>query len=543
MISDALSVNNDCPSSEWQAIQTYLRETNNDVPTLYQNLSGPLSPSGLQVTGRQSRRQLAIRDFHYTPGYGASYAQHVAFGSSQHAAVADALTSTATLWAVALNNVTTSGHGSVLDQLDAIHSITTAYYQPYTLVFCGHDIIRGQRDERPVVFPVLQGSEEQMLHRAEFDNSTISVYGFNFSGLSRSQILDTPGPLSETRLRWVELPQDPFNGTAIGAVVLLPRSSKNLTQELLVCNIGAGWGASALNTSSFGGAAGPAQSEISTKDFPQRSFPAPDPVDPSDAETTAGLAAFGAFELPIFPERPIVLTEDWARYLNPSLSYANTTVFDTLMASNLTLVDISISAEIILAGLVTNGLSRVGSTSQLQGNLRTTTKPDGETAIDGNYWFSGKGDIFDVDPNESKDWVKLHVSSVFQGYAYNTHGLTPKLAIGFLIAYCLLVLAHISYAAISGISATCWDSIGEVTALAVNSMPTTLLRNTCAGIAELGIFKLPVRVLAIRDEEGDGEHLELIFGTTDEKTVENKIIKPNRVYGTMPAVKPREKML
>ena len=213
------------------------------------------------------------------------------------------------------------------------------------------------------------------------------------------------------------------------------------------------------------------------------------------------------------------------------------------MTSNLTQVDTSVSAEIILAGLVANGLSRVGSTSQLQGNLRTTTKPDGKIAVDGNYWFSGKGDIFDVDPNESKDWDKLHASSVFQGYAYNTHGLTPKLAIGFLIAYCLLVLAHVLYAAVSGISATCWDSIGEVTALAVNSMPTTLLRNTCASIVELGIFKIPVRVLAIRDEEGDGEHLELVFGTTDEKTVENKIIKPNRVYGTMPAVKPRERML
>ncbi|KAL8627006.1 hypothetical protein Q9189_007301 [Teloschistes chrysophthalmus] len=87
-----------------------------------------------------------------------------------------------------------------------------------------------------------------------------------------------------------------------------------------------------------------------------------------------------------------------------------------------------------------------------------------------------------------------------------------------------------------GISSTCWDSIGEVTALAMNSTPTILLRNTCAGIMELDIFKIPVRVLAFRDVEGEGEYLELVFGNIDgsEKEVKGIPIKPNRVYGTLP---------
>lgn len=85
-----------------------------------------------------------------------------------------------------------------------------------------------------------------------------------------------------------------------------------------------------------------------------------------------------------------------------------------------------------------------------------------------------------------------------------------------------------------GISSTCWDSIGEVTALAMNSTPTVLLKNTCAGIMELNIFKLPVRVLAMRDGDGDGEHLELVFGNVDEKDVNGTPIQPNRVYGTLP---------
>ena len=52
---------------------------------------------------------------------------------------------------------------------------------------------------------------------------------------------------------------------------------------------------------------------------------------------------------------------------------------------------------------------------------------------------------------------------------------------------------------------------------------------------ELNIYKLPVRVLAVRDsEEGDGEHLELVFGNVDERDMRWTPIEPNRVYGTLP---------
>ena len=58
---------------------------------------------------------------------------------------------------------------------------------------------------------------------------------------------------------------------------------------------------------------------------------------------------------------------------------------------------------------------------------------------------------------------------------------------------------------------------------------------------ELNIFKLPVRVLAVSDGEGDGEHLELVFGNVDEKDARGTPIKPNRVYGTLPMVAKGEK--
>ena len=56
-----------------------------------------------------------------------------AVATTQQAAVADALSTTGVMWQLALQNMTSKGHGSVLDQLDAVHSIFTGYYQPYTI--------------------------------------------------------------------------------------------------------------------------------------------------------------------------------------------------------------------------------------------------------------------------------------------------------------------------------------------------------------------------------------------------------------------------
>lgn len=75
----------------------------------------------------------------------------------------------------------------------------------------------------------------------------------------------------------------------------------------------------------------------------------------------------------------------------------------------------------------------------------------------------------------------------------------------------------------------------------MNSTPTAALRNTCADITELNIFKLSVRVLTFRDAKDD-EHLKLIFGKLDEETLKSRIIKANRAYDTMLNMKAHDKM-
>lgn len=533
-MSDPLLIENDCPSSGWQAIETYLSIANSLLPLSFQSeYHGTPAPAFVQVEATNSLRQLRIADsspINSGPGYDPIRA----VATIEQATVADALSTTGLLWNKARDNMTTKGHGSVLDQLDAVHSITAGYYQPYTIVSCEHDTIFGNEDQNAVAFPSPPGSSQEMLNTTKFNDSILPSHAFIYSGITRSQILNTSGSPGDYRLRWIELPEDPFNGTAIGAVVLLPRASENTTQEVLMCTLGAGWGTTKLNMSTFGGGSQTVLSEVGRKSGNLNAN-----------GTAPGLPAIGDngvnnlmyFYLPVFPQNLVTVTEDWAQYLNPSVSDSNTTVFHRLMASHLLIPDISISARIVLTGLLANGLARIGSTSLLQGTLKTAVQSDGSEGLDGDYWFSGKGNVFIVDPVESKNWVTFRVHSTFEGFAYNTTGTTPKVAICFLLAYCVVALAHILYAGITGISSTCWDSISEVTALAVNSTPSVLLRNTCAGITELDIFKTPVRVLAFRDNENsDGEHLELVFGDLDEKSIQHQVIKKNRVYGTMPII-------
>ena len=518
----------DCPSGDWQAIQKSLYLTSGSIPRAQQIYSGISIPAEVEVSGKSSLRQISTAEgtiASNTVGSRPNILLTAYVASSQQLAVADALTTTGLLWNIAMANISTKGHGSVLSQLDAAHSITTGYYQPYSSVVCEYDAIRGSTDTDLLTFPAFSSLGVQA-DNANSQNSTLLGGRLVFQNLTKTDILNTTGRISEYRLRWVELP---FNNTAIGAVILTPRLPENTTQELLVCSIGAGWGSSTMNTSTMTGSAGPVLSQVNIQavtnllhNFNQTGAP-PWYFAYSNAEELSTIRE-GFYYSPIFPERSVTVTRDWAKFLNPTIDHLNTTVFNNLMGQD-TGMHLNNQAGLILAEMMANGLARIGSTSQLQGTVKQVTEPDQSIGLDGNYWFAGKGNnVFQVDPGESKDWVKFRVSTTVNGYAYNAHGTVIRLAISLLLIYCLVAIAHIIYAGISGISSTCWDSIAEVTALAINSTPTAVLRNTCAGITELNIFKLPVRILAFRDTEGDGEHLELVFENLDEKVLENKTI-------------------
>ncbi|KAL8686716.1 MAG: hypothetical protein Q9218_006917, partial [Villophora microphyllina] len=437
-----------------------------------------------------------------------------------------------TTWGQVVENTTASGHG-VSTGLTGGSSIRKGYHQPYTVGTCAHDSIHDAQDERPLAFPIPSGILPQYLPKQQIDDSLLASPTFPFLGLTRADIMKTAGPSSENRLRWVELPRDPFNGSAIGAVVLLPkptsRSDTSQSQEILTCTLGAGWGLSTLNaTTSEGIGHGDVESSVNNAMSIARvlySFA-------KSYHSRAGGGSVGDylqptrdFLLPLYPQLPINVTESWSRYLNPVVADLNTTVFHQLMQGNITTRDPRVSAGIILSSLLANGLARIGIESSLQGDLRRTTDSNGDSVIDANSWWQGKGDAFIVDPEESRGWVKLKVNGNILGYAYNTSGTGPKVAIVFLLIYCTFAIAHTCYAGMTGISSSCWDSIGEVAALTMNSSPTELLRNTSSGITETNIFRLSARILAKPDDVGEGEHLELVLGEQDEKTLDGRTIQ------------------
>jgi hypothetical protein len=124
--------------------------------------------------------------------------------------------------------------------------------------------------------------------------------------------------------------------------------------------------------------------------------------------------------------------------------------------------------------------------------------------------------------------------------------LPIKLAITILAIYIVVALVHFIYACFSGLSSTSWDSISEVTALAVNSPPTEDLQGTCAGIGKIGTFRIPVRILTasgnagvaeteapLQDVSRNDEHLELVFGDVDLKVAARNRIVANKKYGSL----------
>ncbi|KAL6721535.1 hypothetical protein ACLMJK_000639 [Lecanora helva] len=528
----------------------------------YAFLVGELpSPRWVGVTGHGSLRQLSIEPLLGQPAY---YDAAPAVATVQQSVVADALTETGELWDAASINMSNTGHGNILKQQYVVHSIKHDYYQPYVITSCGRDDINGAQDESAIAFPVPpfvqanlmlnQSGYNDDIVKSEYGGKIRPMFSYNDSGISKQQILSLPGSKAEYRLKWVELPQDPFNGSAIGAVILPPLSATTPSQDILVCTLGSGWGLSTMNTSTFDYGTQFTTSLINTPSLVSKDLPIPNVgprfvTEQPKADVIADSHVIG-FSLPSFPEKPIIVTEPWANYLNPYLPALNTTVINAIMSTYVPAEQYSSgpnrlqinAADMALSGLLANGLSSIGANGRPQGTLKTTPKPGGSDEVDANYWFSGKGDMFIVDPEESKDWVSFRVETYINGFAYSVRGLAPKVAIGFLLAYCIITLSHVVYAGISGVSSTCWDSIGEVTALAMNSTPTILLRNTCAGIMELKIYRLPVRVFAFRDAEGEGEHLELVFGNVDEKNVNGTPIKPNRPYGTLPGMVKAEKI-
>lgn len=468
-VSQDHSLSNECPSSEWQFLQTWMSLTAESLPTTVLNQSLLMDFfstgfAGIQLTGKSSIRQYMESDISSDVFRDGKIISGTKFpsttASTQHAAIADALNNAGALWQTTINYAHTSGHHGKRpsDERNAVHTIKNYYYQPYISISCLRDAIQGPDDQRSMVFPISDFIDYDSEPGLSINiNGSINNYpGIDYPSIIRAQLLELPGPRSDNRIKWVQLPENLFNGSALGLIVLLPPDpvdpSRDNATQIVVCNFGAGWGSSSIKVQSSTRGMSITSSVYNSGDydlFADDSSPEENGENAYQSNTDREVY----YSPPFYPSKTIDIDEDWLDYLNPSIPTLNTSVVNFLLKEAAkTVIPAEVATQYIVGGLLVNGLARVGFTSELQGKVKLTQQDELDLTVpDSTFWVSGKGDIFTVDPNESKDWVRLRVDSTMQGYAYNTIGPSPKIAIAFLLAYCVLALAHCFYSGISGI--------------------------------------------------------------------------------------------
>ncbi|MCJ1265695.1 hypothetical protein MMC22_005575 [Lobaria immixta] len=477
-VVEAGSLSSECPSSEWEFMQTWMSLSQHPVPRSFTHKSSMLAeltglPGSVQLTGRFSTRQFLFTPYDFDTKF---FSVESSISSTQQSVIADALTSTGSIWwAAVIESGQKSRHGATLkDQQKAVHTIANDYYQPYSSVFCLHDVIEGPNDQRNIAVPISPEWKPELL-----SNVTASISGYpavEFPSIQRAQLLEIPGRESDNRVKWIQLSQNPLTHASIGLVVLLPKDPPTVPMaiknnaDIVVCNIQAGWGASSIKiTSNQEGSS--STSSLVNFDTSIGSVFDSSPNSMNRFEATDETTVYFNRQ-PAYPSIPIEIDVEWAKYLNPFVPSVNTTVIDFLLksvAANGSKSDYpEYPSQDIVTALLTNGLARSGFTSELQGNIslsktqintagvsgdginKSTQGIDNSTqGLDGNLWVSGKRDFFTVDPEQSKDWVKLRVDTTIQGYAYNIDGPAPKVAIAFLLTYCCLALGHCFYNGIS----------------------------------------------------------------------------------------------
>jgi len=105
---------------------------------------------------------------------------------------------------------------------------------------------------------------------------------------------------------------------------------------------------------------------------------------------------------------------------------------------------------------VTTGLSRINSQANSHFADNESCDPKNSTILKFDFFASGKG--------------------------YYAQTVPIILALVVLVTYCVFSLSYVVYSVVSGVSSNSWDTIAEITALALNSKRPDYLGYTSAGL-------------------------------------------------------------
>jgi hypothetical protein len=109
------------------------------------------------------------------------------------------------------------------------------------------------------------------------------------------------------------------------------------------------------------------------------------------------------------------------------------------------------------------------------------------------------------------NYTPVNIRQWRNGYSYSLHGSTRRLALAILLIHILFALIHSTLLVWIGWNCNILQSLYEVVALAINSSPTPILENTCAGITRLDTYKHIVKVREVFEQ-----HLSLVLEGEEE---------------------------
>lgn len=145
--------------------------------------------------------------------------------------------------------------------------------------------------------------------------------------------------------------------------------------------------------------------------------------------------------------------------------------------------------------------------------------------------LSGLADA--VDLASLPNYAKIEPRYDHNIYEYNYDGTTTKLAWAVLLAHVLLVLVHLVVTCAHGSwQSSAWSQLGDLLALALNTRPTELLRNTGVSVKNWDTWRLTTYVRVSSDGSGIELDLEDKDATTNGIRFEDgRVPEPNQKYG------------
>ena len=172
--------------------------------------------------------------------------------------------------------------------------------------------------------------------------------------------------------------------------------------------------------------------------------------------------------------------------------------------------------EALIASLVANGMSNAAGITE-----QWTLTSSKENAWE-KYESTKGGDVH----QPLAPGVILTFQGYLPGYAWTADEASVKISLAVLITYCLYTTAYLLYAFTTGRGSMAWSTISGITALAMNSRPTHILKSTSAGIDKMETFR---NLISVRDIEETGR-LELVFRQDEESRGLCRRVTPGKAY-------------